>query len=69
MNILLSAIITIVGLVAAIMAYPYLYLAFNAIREIGRMNKTCLATGRLLPALFAARDGHANVYLMKSTNG
>lgn len=69
MSALLYTVAAFVALIIVIKIYPYIYLAVRATLEVRRMNKTCLETGSILPEVSAARDGHANVYLIKSSDG
>lgn len=59
-------IITIVALVV-LLALAVLYLGIRAKIEIAKMAP--LDTQELMPGLYVARDGHANVYLVKDSDG
>jgi glyoxylase-like metal-dependent hydrolase (beta-lactamase superfamily II) len=69
MNVLAYAAVGLIVIFILVKCYPYLYLIAGARGEISKMNKTCLDTGMVVPQIAAARDGHANIYLIREKNG
>ena len=69
MGVLLYSAIGVITILVLVKGYPYLYLVVRSKAEIARMNNSCLATGNITSDIAAARDGHANVYLIKGAGG
>lgn len=63
----MQMLMIILGGGAVAVAMPVLYLAIRAKMEIARM--TPLETQELMSGIWVAKDGHANVYLIRDSGG